>query len=90
MTGILGAVLGSLGCAGPTATPDSGAADGPQVALEGQITDLLTGAGKSGVQICADGTDGCGAFAGGAAALALGGAVCCTTAALVEMLVPFA
>ena len=59
MTRLLGGALVAAGCAGPAATPDTGTAPGTQVALEGQITDLLTGAGVGGAEICVEGSGGC-------------------------------
>ncbi len=54
MTRFLLTVLLSVGCAEPAAPPDSGASSGPAVALAGQITDLLTGAGEPGVRVCSN------------------------------------
>jgi hypothetical protein len=55
----LAGALIAVGCAGPGATPDTGPATGPLVALEGQITDLLTAAGVGGAEICVEGTGDC-------------------------------
>ena len=55
----LGPLLVMVGCAGPASKPDTGAAAAPRVTLEGQITNLLTADGESGVEICVEGTDDC-------------------------------
>ena len=49
----------AAGCAQSGESPDTGSGPGPTVALAGQITDLLTGAGESGVRVCARGTRDC-------------------------------
>ena len=59
MTRPLGALLVGVGCAGPATKPDTGASEAPRVALEGQITNLLTAAGESGTEICVEGTGDC-------------------------------
>ena len=59
MTRPLCTLLVAVGCSGPTAKPDTAADQGPQVALEGQITNLLTAAGESGAEVCVADSDSC-------------------------------
>ena len=59
MTRFLGVLWVGVGCAGPAGKPDTDASAAPRVALEGQITNLLTAAGESGSEICVEGTGDC-------------------------------
>ncbi|HCH62939.1 MAG: hypothetical protein CL927_05670 [Deltaproteobacteria bacterium] len=53
------ALLAALGCAGSDTKRDTASEAGPQVTLEGQITNLLTAAGERNVEICVEGTGDC-------------------------------
>ncbi len=55
----LGVVVVAVACGGSASKSDTGPGVAPRIALEGQITNLLTAVGESGVEICAEGTDDC-------------------------------
>ena len=50
----LGVLLLGAGCTGSAEKPDTGASQTPRIALEGQITNLLTGAGERDTEVCVE------------------------------------